>query len=111
MKQNRIIVTVLAVVAIFVFVLLLTKVANNLPPEQPSGYAFWLYAQHVIECSPTEITLINNHQTETHLEKDDGSWPPCSAFHKGETLDFYLSRGEKTHFLKDEETEWWRKAM
>jgi hypothetical protein len=63
-----------------------------------------------VQCTATEITLVDNHQTETHLDKDT-SWPSCSTFHKDDVLDFYLSRGEKTHFLKMEPTEWWRKAM
>jgi hypothetical protein len=97
--------------AAFVFILLLTKIANQIPPDPPPGTAFSLKAQQVLECTPTEITLVDNHQTETHLEKDESSWPDCSLFHKGDVLDFYLSRGAKTKFLSDEPTEWWRKAM
>jgi hypothetical protein len=96
--------------AVFVFILLLTKIANQMPPEPPSGTAFSLKAQQVVECTPEEITLVDNHQTQTHLEKDT-SWPDCSIFHKDEVLDFYLSRGEKTRFLSDEKTTWWRKGM
>ena len=96
--------------AVFVFILLLTEIANKVPPEPPPGTAFSLKAQQVVECTPEEITLVDNHQTETHLEKDS-SWPDCSTFHKDEVLDFYLSRGEKTKFLSDEQTTWWRKAM
>ena len=81
-----------------------------MPPEPPSGTAFSLKAQQVVECTPEEITLVDNHQTQTHLEKDT-SWPDCSIFHKDEVLDFYLSRGEKTRFLSDEKTTWWRKGM
>ncbi len=98
------------VAAIFVFILLLTKIANQMPPDPPPGYSFWIYAQHVVECSPTEITLVDNHQTEAQFEKDS-SWPDCSKFHKDDVLDFHLSRGEKTRFLNDEKTAWWRKAM
>jgi hypothetical protein len=96
--------------AVFVFILLLTKIANQVPPEPPPGTAFSLKAQQVVQCTPNEITLVDNHQVETHLEKDS-SWPDCSIFHKGDVLDFYLSRGEKTRFLSDEKTTWWRKAM
>ncbi len=96
--------------AAFVVILFLTKIANEIPPPPPPGYAFWLYAQQVVECSPAEITLVDNHETETHLEKDD-SWPQCSSFEKDDVLDFYLSRGAKTHFIRDEKTAWWRKAM
>jgi hypothetical protein len=98
------------VAAVFVLILLLTKIANEIPPEPPSGYSFWLYAQQVVECSATEITFVDHHQSETHFEKDS-SWPDCSTFHKDDVLDFHLSRGEKTRFLGVEKTECWRKAM
>jgi hypothetical protein len=96
--------------AVFVFILLLTRIANQMPPEPPSGTAFSLKAQQVVECTPQEITLVDNHQTQTHLEKDT-SWPNCTVFQKDDVLDFYLSRGEKTRFLSDEKTTWWRKGM
>ena len=96
--------------AVFVFILLLTKIANQMPPPPPPGTAFSLKAQQVTECSPDDITLVDNHQAETHLEKDD-SWPDCSTFKKGQVLDFYLSRGAQTRFLSDEQTAWWRKEM
>jgi len=96
--------------AVFVLVLLVTRIANRIPPEPPSGYTFWLYAQQVVQCSPTEVTLVDNHQAETHFEKDS-TWPDCSAFHKDDVLDFHLSRSERTRFLGVEKTEWWRKAM
>ena len=101
---------IVIIAAVFMFILLLTKIANQMPPEHPPGTAFSLKAQQVVQCSPTEISMVDNHQTMTHLEKDD-SWPDCSTYHKGEVLDFYLSRGEKTHYLNAEKTEWWRKAM
>lgn len=96
--------------AAFVFILLLTKIANQVPAAPPPGTAFSLKAQQVIQCSNEEITLVDNHQKATHLEKDD-SWPDCSAFKKEDVLDFYLSRGDKTRFLSSETTAWWRKAM
>jgi hypothetical protein len=96
--------------AVFVFILLLTKIANQVPPPPLPGTAFSLKAQQVVECTPHDITFVDNHQTETHLEKDD-SWPDCSTFQKGQALDFYLSRGATTRFLSDEPTAWWRKAM
>ena len=96
--------------AVFVFILLMTKIANQMPTEPPPGTAFSLKAQQVIQCSPDEITLVDNHQKATHLEKDP-SWPDCGAFHKDDVWDFYLSRGEKTHFLSYEKTIWWRKAI
>ncbi len=98
------------IAAVCVLILFLTKLANDAPPEPMPGIAFSLLAQHVVQCSPTEITLVDNHQVETHLDKD-GSWPDCSTFQQGEVLDFYLSRGAQTRFLKMEPTAWWRKAM
>jgi hypothetical protein len=97
-------------VALAVLVVLLTEIANQVPPDPPPGTTFSLKAQKVIECTPAEITLLDLHQGQTHLEKDS-SWPECSTFHKDEVLDFYLSRGEKTHFQSKEQTSWWRKAM
>lgn len=96
--------------AVFVFILLLTKIANQIPPDPPSGTAFSLKAQRIVQCSPDEITLVDPHMKATHLEKD-GSWPDCSTFQKDDVLDFYLSRGEKTKFLSLERTVWWRKTM
>lgn len=96
--------------AVSVFILVLTKIANQPPQEPMPGASFSLKAQKVIQCSPDEITLVDNHYTATHFEKDS-SWPDCSGFHKDEVLDFYLSQGKKTHFLSDEKTVWWRKAM
>lgn len=96
--------------AVFAFILLLTKIANQIPPPPPPGTAFSLKVQRVIECTPSEITLVDNHDVLTHLYKDD-SWPPCSVFSKDEVLDFYLSRGAETHLISFEKTVWWRKAM
>lgn len=98
--------------AAFIFILLLTKIANQVPPEPPSGTAFSLKAQKVIQCTPTEITLMDSRMTATPLKKDD-SWPDCSVFQKdpNQVLDFYLSRGERTRFLSFERTVWWRKAL
>jgi hypothetical protein len=98
------------IAAVFLAILLLTKIADEMPAPPPPGTAFSLKAQQVVECSDTEITLVDNHQTATHLDKDS-SWPACSVFSKGEVLDFYLSRGSKTRFLSYEKTAWWRKAM
>jgi hypothetical protein len=101
---------IVIVAAIFAFILLLTKIANQVPPEPSSGSSFALKAQHVVQCSATEITLVDSHLKATHLEKDS-SWPVCSVFQKDDVLDFYLSRGEKTRLLSYERTVWWRKAM
>jgi len=79
-------------------------------PSSAFGDGISLKVQHVVQCSPEEITLVDIHQTSTHLEKDT-SWPDCSVFQKDDVLDFYLSRGEKTRFLSYEKSEWWRKAM
>ena len=48
---------ILIVTAVFFFILLLAKIANQIPPPAPPGYDFWLYAQQVVKCSATEITL------------------------------------------------------
>jgi hypothetical protein len=96
--------------AVFSFILLMTKIANDVPPDASPGTAFSLKAQTVIQCSPDEVTLVDMHEKATHLEKDT-SWPECSSFHKDEFWDFYLSRGERTQFLSYEKTSWWRKAM
>lgn len=97
-------------VAVFAFILVLTKIANQVPPAPPPGTAFSLKAQRVIQCSASEITLVNHGDDPTHLEKDD-SWPDCSTFHSGEYLDFYLSRGEKTRYLSSEPSAWWRNVI
>ena len=110
LSATKKIVVTAAVAAVFVFILVLTKIANDIPPEPPAGISFWMYSQRVVECTSTEITLVDTHQTETLLEKDS-SWPECSTFHKDDVLDFHLARGAKTKFLSDEETAWWRKAM
>ena len=96
--------------AVFVFILLLTKIANDVPPEPPSGTAFSLKAQKVVQCNAKEITLVDPRQKSTHLDKDE-SWPDCTAFQKDMVLDFYLSRGDRTKFLSSEQTVWWRKAL
>lgn len=97
-------------VAAFAFILLLTKIANQVPAGPPPGTAFALKAQQVVQCSATEITLVDVHQKSTHLMKDE-SWPDCSSFQKDMVMDFYLSRGDKTKFLSMEQTAWWRKAL
>jgi len=101
---------ILIFAAVFAFILLLTEIANKVPPDPPSGSAFSLKVQHVVQCSPEDITLVDNHQKTIHLEKDS-SWPDCSSFHKNDVLDFYLSRGEKTKFLSYENTAGWRKVF
>jgi len=96
--------------AVFVFILFLTKIANQMPPEPAPGAAFSLKAQKVVQCSSDQITLVDVHGGQTHLEKDE-SWPDCSEFTAGQVLDLYLSRGEKTHFISVDASPWWRKAM
>jgi len=96
--------------AVFALILVLTKIANQTPPEPTPGMTFDLKAQHVVQCSASEITLVDNHEKATHLEKDS-SWPECSIFHKGDVLDFYMARGGKTKLISFESTVWWRKAM
>jgi len=96
--------------ALSLLILLLTKIANQVPADAPPGAAFSLKAQKVVQCSEGEITLVDNHFTATHLDKDS-SWPDCSDFGKDDAFDFYLSQGERTHFLSQERTAWWRRAM
>jgi hypothetical protein len=100
----------LLILAVILFFWNLTKIANQAKTESTPGTAFALKAQHVVQCSAVEITLVDNHQKATHLDKDS-TWPECSVFQKGDVLDFYLSRGEKTRLLSYESTAWWRKAM
>src|ERR1700679_2540456 len=88
-------------VAVFAFILLLTKIANQVPPAAPPGTAFALKAQRAIQCSPVEITLVDGHHDRTHLAKD-ASCPDCSSSRPDEHLDFYLSRGDKTKYLSSE---------
>lgn len=95
---------------VFASVLLLTKIANQAPPDPPPGTTFSLKAVKVLKCTPSEITLVDMHNRVTNLEKDD-SWPECSEFHFDEALDLYLSRGEKTRLLSYEKSSWWRQAM
>lgn len=96
--------------AAFAFILLLTKIANQLPTAPAPGTAFSLKAQQVVECSADEITLVDLHKNATHLLKDN-SWPDCSVFQSNQVVDFYLSRGERTKYLSSETTAWWRKAL
>lgn len=97
-------------VAAFVFILVLTKIANRVPPPPTPGTTFSLKAHRVIQCSATDITLVDHHEEPTHLEKDD-SWPDCSILPPNVYLDFYLSRGDKTKYLTSERSEWWRYAL
>jgi hypothetical protein len=97
-------------VAVFACILLLTKIANQVPPPPPPGTAFALKAQRVIQCSLTEITLVDAHNDPTHLEKDD-SWPDCSTYRPDDRLDFYLSRGARTRYLSSERSAWWRNVL
>jgi len=101
---------ILAIAAVFLFFVLLTNLANRMPVDGAPGTAFSLKAQKVVACSNKEIILVDSHQNSTVLAKD-GSWPECGSFQSDKVQDFYLSRGEKTHFLGFEQTAWWRKAM
>ena len=101
---------ILTIAAVFGVVLFLTKIANLMPPDPTPGANFGLKAQKVVQCSTDDITLSDVHQVQTHLDKDQ-SWPDCSQFTAGQVLDFYLSRGEKTHFISVDVSPWWRKSM
>jgi hypothetical protein len=95
---------------VFAFILLLTKIANQAPPDPLPGRVFSLMAQKVVQCSPDEITLVDMHQKATHLETDE-SWPDCAVFQKDDVMDFHLTRGDRTKYLSREKSAWWRKAM
>lgn len=97
-------------IAFSVLILLLTRIANQVPPEPPVGVTFSLKAQQVVQCSDTEITLVDRHQKATHLAHDE-SWPACTIYSRDGVYDFYLSRGEKTHFIRKEDTPGWRRMM
>ncbi len=84
-------------------ILLLTRIANQTPAEPASGYTIRICARHVVGCTPGDINLVDIHQAETHLEKDD-SRPNCAAFQKSDVPDFHLSRGAKTKFPGDKKT-------
>ncbi len=101
---------ILILAAAFLFIVLLTNLANRVPADGAMGTSFSLKAQKVVACSSKEIVLVDGHQKATRLDKDE-SWPDCSSFQSNQVQDFYLSRGEKTHFLGFEKTVWWRKAM
>jgi hypothetical protein len=101
---------ILIIAAVFLFIVVLTNLANRVPAENASGISFSLKAQRVVACSQNEIVLVDPHQKATRLDKDQ-SWPDCSNFQPDQVTDFYLSRGAKTKFEKQEQTAWWRKAM
>jgi hypothetical protein len=101
---------ILIFAAVFLFIVVLTDLANRVPADGSPGTTFSLKAQKVVACSTHEIVLVDPHQKATRLDKDD-SWPDCAVFESNKVQDFYLSRGEKTHFLGYEKTAWWRKAM
>jgi hypothetical protein len=101
---------ILTIAAVFLFIVVLTNLANRVPADGAQGTSFSLKAQKVVACSANEIVLVDPHQKATRLDKDE-SWPECAAFQSNQVQDFYLSRGAKTHFLGFEKTAWWRKAM
>jgi hypothetical protein len=98
------------IAAVFVLVLVLTRIANDVPDDPRPGSVFWLKGERIVQCTPTEITLVNGHGVPTHLDTAP-DWPDCSNYHSGEYLDFKLSRGEKTHFLSTEPSSWISKNM
>jgi len=101
---------ILRIAALFLFVMLLTNLANRVPVDRGPGTSFSLKVQKVVACFSNEIVLVDSHQKATRLDKDE-SWPECGAFQSNQVPDFYLSRGAKTHFLRFEKTAWRRKAM
>jgi hypothetical protein len=101
---------ILIIAVVFLSIVLLTNVANRIPADAASGTSFSLKAQRVVACSDHEIVLVDAHHNSTRLDKD-ANWPGCSSFQSNDVMDFYLSRGEKTHFVVAEKTAWWRRAM
>jgi|ERR1700678_1561387 hypothetical protein len=101
---------ILIVAAVFLFIVLLTNLANRIPADSGPGTSFSLMAQKVVACSSNEIVLVDPHQKATRLDKDE-SWPECGSFQSDQVQDFYLSRGAKTHFLGFAKSAWWRKVM
>jgi len=99
---------ILIIAVVFLFIVVLTNLANRIPADEGPGTSFSLKAQKVVACSQNEIVLVDPHQKATRLDKD-GSWPDCGSFQADQVQDFYLSRGEKTHFLGFEKSAWWRK--
>ena len=98
----------LAIVVLVLLVWTLTKIANNTRINDNTGATFWLERQKVVECTLDDIILVDKHGSETHLDKDEDSWPDCSIFEKDQVMDFQLSRGAKTHYLKRQASAWWR---
>ena len=101
---------IVIIAAVFACILVLTKIANQIPPDPLPGTTFALKAQRIVQCSPTEITLVDSHMKATHLMKDE-SWPECPVFQADDVLDFYLARGSRTKLLNYEKTAWWRKTF
>jgi len=88
---------ILVIAVVFLFIVLLTNLANRVPADAASGTAFSLKAQKVIACSSHEIVLVDPHQKATRLDKDE-SWPECAAFQGNQVEDFYLSEGPRRTF-------------
>jgi hypothetical protein len=101
---------VLIVLVVFLAILILTRIVKDIPKEPKAGYSFALMGQQVVMCNANEIVLVNNRMESTHLDKDE-SWPDCGEFSKEDFYDFYLNRGEHTHFDHYEKTVWWRKVV
>jgi hypothetical protein len=97
---------VLGIVAVVLVVWIMTKIANESHFGQDQDRSFWLEGQRVLQCTPTEITLVDKRFAQTHLTKDE-SWPDCSVFQTSDPLDLFLSRGEKTHFIRSQRSAWW----
>jgi len=87
--------------AAFVFILLLRRLPIRYRPIRlrhcvfPQGPA----SRRVFA---TDITLVDNHQTETHLDKDESSWPNALV-QKGK-FGLLPFAGAQTKFLSDEQT-------
>ena len=56
---------ILIIAAVFLFIVLLTNLANRVPADGGPGTSFSLKAQTVVACSANEIVLVDPHQKAT----------------------------------------------
>lgn len=98
---------VFGMLAVALAIGVMTKIANDPHMNQVDNRSFWLSGQRVLQCSASEITLIDKRYAQTHLLKDENSWPDCSSFDNNQAIDFFLTHGEHTHFIKAKTSAWW----
>ena len=88
---------ILIVTAAFLFIVVLTNLANRVPADGGQGTSFSLKAQKVVACSSNEIVLVDPHQKATRLDKDE-SWPECAAFQGNQVQDFTFRGARRPTF-------------